>query len=92
MHPQHDSIFVYGMRKGLLKVGDLIISANFKNNSTCFKVGGDKKRTSVLDSISSISSATFSKNNIYLISRDYLTVKVWDSANTKKTMNLYRDL
>jgi len=34
--------------------------------------------------ISSYSSANFIKNGKYIISRDFLTVKVWDICNAKK--------
>ena len=87
MHPQHDSIFVYEMSKGSLKIYDLRISVNFKTSSNCLKVSGDKKRKSFFDLISSISSATFSKNNRYLISRDYLIVKFWDIVIFKKPLS-----
>lgn len=36
--------------------------------------------------ISSISSVTFSPNGRNVICRDYMTVKVWDLANTKKPL------
>jgi serine/threonine-protein phosphatase 2A regulatory subunit B len=39
------------------------------------------------DLISSIHSINFTKNNKYLISRDYLNIKIWDLNNTKKPIH-----
>jgi serine/threonine-protein phosphatase 2A regulatory subunit B len=85
MHPKSDSMFLYGMSKGSLKLGDLRISANGESNSICFKTSGQKNF--LLNLISNISSATFTKNCKYIVSRDYMTVKIWDVCNTKKPVN-----
>jgi serine/threonine-protein phosphatase 2A regulatory subunit B len=87
MHPKHDSIFLYGMSKGSLKVGDLRLSANVENSAVTFKAGVGKQRNILFDLISSVSSATFSGNSKYIVSRDYLTVKVWDICNSKKPLS-----
>ena len=34
--------------------------------------------------LSSYSSADFTKQGKYIVSRDYLTVKIWDTCNSKK--------
>ena len=36
--------------------------------------------------LSSFASGDFSKQGRYLISRDYLTVKIWDVCNNKKPL------
>jgi serine/threonine-protein phosphatase 2A regulatory subunit B len=38
--------------------------------------------------ISSYSSADFLKGGKYLVSRDFLTVKIWDVCNTKKPVGV----
>lgn len=90
MHPKSDSLFLYGMSQGSLKVGDLRISGSSEKNSTCFKMSmsnSTQKSNYLLNLISNISSAAFTPNGKYLISRDYLTVKVWDICNTKKPIS-----
>lgn len=88
LHPKHDSIFLYGMSKGSLRVGDLRVSSSVDTNSVCYRPSSCNRQQNVLiDMISSISSAVFAKNGKYLISRDFLTVKIWDVCNTKKPLN-----
>jgi serine/threonine-protein phosphatase 2A regulatory subunit B len=88
MHPKSDSLFLYGMSQGSLKVGDLRISGSGDKNTTCFKtIGSSQKSNYLLNLISNISSATFMQNGKYMVSRDYLTVKVWDICNTKKPVS-----
>lgn len=86
MHPNHDSIFLFGMSKGSLKLGDLRVSANINNTSINFKHSLSTQRNLLLDLISNISSVSFSKDK-YLVSRDYLTIKIWDICNNKKPVN-----
>lgn len=87
MHPKHDSIFLYGMSKGILNIGDLRISSNADKNSISFKSITGRQSNIILDLISNISSAIFTQNSKYIISRDFLTVKVWDVCNSKKPLN-----
>jgi serine/threonine-protein phosphatase 2A regulatory subunit B len=37
--------------------------------------------------VSSYSNAKFIKNGKYIIARDFLTVKLWDIANTSKPLS-----
>ena len=86
MHPKNDSLFLLGMSKGSLRLGDLRISSKIDSNTTCFKSSSVQKNY-LLNLISNISSATFTQNCKYIVSRDYLTVKIWDVCNTKKPVN-----
>jgi serine/threonine-protein phosphatase 2A regulatory subunit B len=86
MHPNSDSLIVVGMSKGSLKISDMRQSSSFDSNSTCLKMGSGSKNY-LIDLISNISSAEFTQNGKYIVSRDYLTVKIWDVANTKKPVN-----
>lgn len=87
MHPRHDSIFLYGMSKGLLNVGDLRTSSNADKNGISFRSISGRQTNLLLDLISNVSSASFTKNSKYIVSRDYLTVKIWDVCNPKKPLN-----
>lgn len=87
MHPKHDSIFLYGMSKGVLNIGDLRTSSNAEKNGISFRSISGRQTNLLLDLISNISSASFTKNSKYIVSRDYLTVKIWDVCNPKKPLN-----
>jgi serine/threonine-protein phosphatase 2A regulatory subunit B len=67
-------------------MADLRLSAQSDNSALNFKyeptVGGQKNFFTEM--ISSYSSAQFLKNGKFIVSRDFLTVKVWDICNTKK--------
>jgi serine/threonine-protein phosphatase 2A regulatory subunit B len=88
MHPQSDSIFVYGMSRGSVKVADMRVAASSDENTTCYKVGtASSQKNYLLNLISNISSATFTSNGRYIVTRDYLSVKVWDVCNSKKPVS-----
>lgn len=75
------------MSKGSLKMGDLRVSSKVEGNSVCYRSPNstqNRQRNHLLDAVSSISSATFTKNGKYLISRDCLSVKIWDIAVPNK--------
>jgi serine/threonine-protein phosphatase 2A regulatory subunit B len=84
-HPTSDSMFVYGTNKGSLRLGDLRSRANC-DSAVDFKIEAptNSKNNFFTEMISSYSSATFTPNSRYIVSRDYLTVKIWDLANCKK--------
>ena len=88
MHPTSDNVFLFGTNKGSLKLCDMRQSAvcdgialNFKND-----MGGGQKNF-LTEMISGYSSAIFSPNSKFVISRDCLTVKIWDICNAAKPIN-----
>ena len=87
MHPISDSLFVFGTNKGSLKLGDLRQSSKVDNSALNFKVETTQQKIYIYEMISSYSSADFLKGGKYLVSRDFLTVKIWDVCNTKKPVN-----
>ena len=91
MHPNSDSIFAFGTSKASLKLGDLRISGTklYKialcDSALSFKYEVPKKNF-FTDLTSPYSSIAFMPNARQLITRDYLTVKIWDLAVTKKPL------
>lgn len=78
-HPSQCNIFMYSSSKGTLKLGDLRDSATCRNYSKVFEVEEDPtNRTFFSEIIASVSDAKFSDDGRYILSRDYLTLKVWD--------------
>lgn len=87
MHPKSDNIFLYGMNRGTLKMADMRISSSTDANATSFKSSSNVQKNYLLNLISNISSATFTSNGKYMVTRDYLSVKVWDVCNSKKPLS-----
>lgn len=88
MHPASDSLFVFGTNKGTLKLVDMRVSAICDNTALNFKYETAGKKNFFSDMVSSYSSAELMKGGKYLVSRDYLTVKIWDICNTKKPISV----
>ena len=84
MHPNHDSMFVYGTNKGNLKLCDMRIGSDTDSTAFNFKSEYAGNKNFLASLLSGYSSADFTKQGRYLVSRDYLTVKIWDICNTKK--------
>lgn len=80
-HPTSDSLFLYAMNKGTLKMTDLRTSAG--QTATSFGESTPQKNY-IYELLSSYSDAKFMKGGKYVISRDCLTVKLWDVCNPKK--------
>lgn len=82
-HPTSESLFVYGMSKGTLKVGDMRTSA-LGQGSVALGETTTPPKNYVYELLSSYSDAKFIKSGKYVVSRDCLTVKLWDICNPKK--------
>jgi len=78
-HPQHCNIFMYSSSKGTIKLADMRQSALCDNHAKVFEEVEDPANKSFFSEIiSSISDIKFSKDGRYILSRDYLTLKLWD--------------
>ncbi|XP_074602737.1 protein phosphatase 2 regulatory subunit tws [Brevipalpus obovatus] len=78
-HPQHCNLFVYSSSKGIIRLCDMRAAALCDQHAKIFEETEDPANRSFFSEIiSSISALRFSSTGRYLISRDYLSVKVWD--------------
>ncbi|GAM22717.1 hypothetical protein SAMD00019534_058920 [Acytostelium subglobosum LB1] len=78
-HPTSCNIFMYSSSKGTIKLGDLRSSALCDQHSKVFEEPDDPSTKSFFSEIiSSISDIKFSRDGRYILSRDYLTLKLWD--------------
>lgn len=78
-HPINCNQFVYSSSKGTIRLCDMRAQALCDNHSKLFEEPEDPvNRSFFSEIISSISDVKFSHNGRYLITRDYLSVKVWD--------------
>lgn len=95
-HPISCNIFMYSSSRGSIKLGDMRQSALCDNHSKLLEQteeAGDKSFFSEI--IASISDVKFTKCGRYILSRDYLTLKIWDvnmESKPVKTINIHDQL
>ncbi|KAJ3184573.1 protein phosphatase 2A regulatory subunit cdc55 [Geranomyces variabilis] len=78
-HPSHCNLFVYSSSKGTIKLNDMRTAALCDQYSKLFEEEEDPQSKSFFSEIiSSISDLKFSRDGRYILSRDYLTLKIWD--------------
>lgn len=78
-HPTECNLFVYSSSKGTLRLCDMRSQALCDKHVKYYEEPEDlANRSFFSEIISSISDVKFSHNGRYLLTRDYLTVKVWD--------------
>ncbi|XP_007642075.1 serine/threonine-protein phosphatase 2A 55 kDa regulatory subunit B beta isoform isoform X1, partial [Cricetulus griseus] len=78
-HPHHCNTFVYSSSKGTIRLCDMRASALCDRHTKFFEEPEDPSNRSFFSEIiSSISDVKFSHSGRYIMTRDYLTVKVWD--------------
>ncbi|KAJ6222874.1 hypothetical protein RDWZM_001419 [Blomia tropicalis] len=87
-HPHHCNHFVYSSSKGILRLCDMRAAALCDRHSKIFEEPEDNSFFSEI--ISSISGIKFSNNGRYLISRDYMSIKVWDINMESKPVETYK--
>jgi len=90
-HPQNCSTFVYSSSKGTIRYCDMRSSALCDQHTKLFEEPEDPTNRSFFSEIiSSISDVKFSHSGRYLMSRDYLSVKIWDVNMENKPVETYQ--
>ncbi|AQL03863.1 Serine/threonine protein phosphatase 2A 55 kDa regulatory subunit B beta isoform [Zea mays] len=78
-HPSHCNTLAYSSSKGSIRLIDLRQSALCDNHSKIFEEHeAPGSRSFFTEIIASISDIKFSRNGKYILSRDYMTLKLWD--------------
>lgn len=78
-HPHHCNIFGFSSSKGAIRVVDMRQSALCDNHSKAFEeVEQQGNKSFFSEIIASISDVKFSRDGRYILSRDYMTLKLWD--------------
>ncbi|KAH8735367.1 UAA transporter family-domain-containing protein [Ilyonectria robusta] len=80
-HPMSCNWFMYASSKGTIKLADMRESALCDQHAKCLYPQSREdpsSRSFFSEIISSISDVRFSYDGRYILSRDYLTVKIWD--------------
>jgi len=89
-HPKECNLFVYSSSKGTIRLCDMRQSALCDTHNKLFEEPEDPTNRSFFSEIiSSISDVRFSNSGRYMISRDYLSVKVWDLNMDSKPIETY---
>ncbi|XP_067657740.1 serine/threonine-protein phosphatase 2A 55 kDa regulatory subunit B alpha isoform-like isoform X1 [Haliotis asinina] len=90
-HPRECNMFVYSSSKGTIRLCDMRDNALCDKHAKLFEEPEDPTNRSFFSEIiSSISDVKFSHNGRYLITRDYLSVKVWDLNMENKPVETYQ--
>lgn len=95
-HPNHCNLFMYSSSKGTIKLSDMRSNSLCDTHSKNFEEYLDPASHNFFTEItSSISDVKFSHDGRYIVSRDYMTVKIWDLAmelKPVKTINVHEHL
>ncbi|CAL9117856.1 unnamed protein product [Musa textilis] len=78
-HPTHCNMLAYSSSKGSIRLVDLRQSALCDNHSKMFEEHeAPGSRSFFTEIIASISDVKFAKDGRHILSRDYMTLKLWD--------------
>lgn len=89
-HPVECNLLVYSSSKGTIRLCDMRSAALCDRHSKLFEEPEDSTNRSFFSEIiSSISDVKLSNSGRYMISRDYLSVKVWDLHMETKPIECY---
>ncbi|OAD69504.1 hypothetical protein PHYBLDRAFT_178043 [Phycomyces blakesleeanus NRRL 1555(-)] len=95
-HPYHCNMFMYSSSKGTIKLSDMRASALCDQHAKVFEEPEDpSSRSFFSEIISSVSDVKFSHDGRYILSRDYLTLKIWDlnmDREPVKTISIHEPL
>jgi serine/threonine-protein phosphatase 2A regulatory subunit B len=84
-HPTNNNLIVVASSTGILRVADFRVSSQCEKTAKIFAEPEDPSTKNFFtEIICSLSDAIFSNNGKYIFSRDFLSLKVWDLANTKQ--------
>lgn len=89
-HPRDCNQFVYSSSKGTIRLCDMRAAALCDSHAKMFEEAEDPSNRSFFSEIiSSISDVKFSNSGSLMISRDYLTIKVWDLRQESQPLETY---
>merc|ERR1712076_227237 len=90
-HPKECNHFVYSSSKGTIRLCDMRQAALCDTHAKLFEEPEDPTNRSFFSEIiSSISDVKFSNSGRYMLTRDYLSVKVWDLNMESKPIESYQ--
>jgi serine/threonine-protein phosphatase 2A regulatory subunit B len=91
-HPRDCNLFVYSSSKGTIRLCDMRSAALCDQHAKLFEEPEDNEmnnKSFFREIISSISDVKMSNSGRYMMSRDYLSIKVWDLHMETKPVETY---
>ncbi|CAF4506243.1 unnamed protein product, partial [Rotaria sp. Silwood2] len=89
-HPRECNLFVYSSSRGIIRLCDMRQSALCDRHCKVFEEAEDPtSRSFFSEIISSISDIKFSHSGRYMLTRDFLNLKVWDLQMNTKPVETY---
>ncbi|KDD76384.1 hypothetical protein H632_c247p1 [Helicosporidium sp. ATCC 50920] len=91
-HPRDGATFAYSSSRGCVRVGDLRAAALCDEHAKVLEDGsgaGGAGKTFFSEIIASINDLVFSSDGRSLVTRDFMTVKVWDLAMERSPVAIY---
>jgi len=87
-HPIDCNLLAYSTSKGILRYCDMRTRALCQNHSKQFEDKGFEVGGFFRELVSNISDIKFSPNGQFIATRDYLTLKIWDSRNESSPLKV----
>ena len=90
-HPVHCSLLIYSSSKGTIKLNDMRSSALCDRSARMFEEADEdpSNKNFFSEILASISDIRFSSDGRYILSRDYMNLKVWDINMENKPVKTY---
>ncbi|KAM7537608.1 hypothetical protein Aperf_G00000071738 [Anoplocephala perfoliata] len=90
-HPTSCSLFMYSSSKGILRLCDMRQNALCDKSALTFQeTDAPENRGFFSEIVNSITDLKFSNSSRYVLSRDYLTLKVWDMNMATGPVEVYQ--
>jgi len=90
-HPVLPHIFAYGSSKGLIRLADMRASALCDQYSRLFDGGEKDERNFFSEIVASVNDVKFiGTSGNHLLSRDYMTLKVWDIRYEQRPLYVHQ--
>jgi serine/threonine-protein phosphatase 2A regulatory subunit B len=88
-HPSSCNMLLYTSSRGTIRLCDLRAGAHAESNTQTYEAEEDPSTRSFFSEIiSSISDAKFTSDGRYIISRDYMTLKIWDVNMNNRPLSI----
>jgi len=89
-HPKHCNLLIYATSKGVIRMGDLRDSALCESYSKEFEDTESDIGGFFQELVTTISDVKFSPDGNFVVSRDYLTMKIWDTRVENRPLRIVK--
>ncbi|KAF3437006.1 hypothetical protein FNV43_RR19759 [Rhamnella rubrinervis] len=90
-HPNHCNLLAYSSSRGFIRLVDMRQSALCDHSAVILRDGDSHGlRTFFTEIIASVSDIQFSKDGRYILSRDYMNLKLWDINMNSSPVATYK--